>query len=163
MRFSALIEQDKLWSQRLAERSAGRFSHGLAWLLSRSGDSWLWAVIIVLVLWRQWPLGSTLFWAVTGTAVLVAISKGIFKRTRPSGPRRAIAADIYSFPSGHAARAAAVAITLAFALPAWTLLWVVWATAVSLARVALTRHYLTDVAAGWVVGLGYSVALNVVV
>ncbi|RMD52539.1 MAG: phosphatase PAP2 family protein, partial [Candidatus Thermofonsia bacterium] len=35
----------------------------------------------------------------------------------------------------------------------WTGLFLLWAVLVSLARVALARHYLTDVAAGFVLGV----------
>ncbi|MBP6470872.1 MAG: phosphatase PAP2 family protein [Chloroflexi bacterium] len=160
MNFTALLDRDKAWSQRLADRVAGRFSHKLAWLLARSGDSWLWALIIIWLVWRWQPVGWVLLWVVVVTAVIVAISKGIFQRRRPSGPGRALSTDKYSFPSGHAARAAAVALTLSFALPIWTPVWLVWATAVSLARVALSRHYLSDICAGWLVGLPTALLIN---
>jgi len=160
MSFTPFLDRDKAWSQRLADRVAGRFTHKLAWLLARTGDSWLWALIIGWLVWRRQPLGWALLWAAASTAVIVAVSKGIFKRRRPSGPGRALSTDKYSFPSGHAARAAAVALTLSFALPIWTPVWLLWATAVSLARVALTRHYLSDIAAGWLVGLLVALLIN---
>ena len=163
MNFSPILARDKNWSQRLADRASGRWAHGLAWLLARSGDSWLWAVMIVLLWWQGRPFAWALLWTVIGTAVIVAIAKGIFRRTRPSGPGRALSTDKYSFPSGHAARAAAVATTLSLALPAWTVLWLLWATAVSLARVALARHYLSDIFAGWLVGLLTAVLIHLLI
>jgi undecaprenyl-diphosphatase len=155
------LNHDRLWSERLASWGSRRWVHGLAWLLARTGDSWLWALVIGLLVWRGARVGWALLWAAVGTAVIVAIAKGIFKRKRPSGPGRALYTDKYSFPSGHAARATAVAATLSFAWPEWSAAWLVWATAVSLARVVLARHFLSDVAAGALVGLTYGLLLNV--
>ncbi len=160
MKRTHLLTYDHVWSQRMANWGSRRGVRRLAWLLARTGDSWLWAAIIVLLVWRGEALGWALTGAVVGTAVIVAIAKGVFKRTRPSGPGRAVYTDKYSFPSGHAARATAVATTLAFAWPMWAVAWLLWATAVALARVVLARHFLSDVAVGALVGLTYGVLLN---
>lgn len=163
MNRAQLIDRDKVWSGWLAGKGQSRFSHNFFWLIARTGDSWLWAIIILLLLWQWRELGFALLWTVAGVAVIVAVSKGMFKRKRPSDPRVAISTDKYSFPSGHAARVSAVAVTLAFFLPSWWLLWLVWATAVSIARVILSRHYLSDIVAGWLVGITYALILNLIV
>ena len=155
-----IVSRDKAWSGWLSAKGVSRSSHNFFWLIARTGDSWLWAIIILLLLWQWRELGLTLLWTVAGAALIVAVSKGIFKRKRPSDPRLAISTDKYSFPSGHAARVSAVAVTLTFFLPSWWLLWLVWATAVSIARVILARHYLSDVFAGWIVGITYALILN---
>lgn len=155
-----IITHDKAWSERLAARGNGRYAHPGYWLIARTGDSWLWAIITLLLLWQRRELGWALLWTVTGAALLVAVSKGIFKRKRPSDPRLVFSTDKYSFPSGHAARVSGVAVTLTFFIPDGWLLWWLWATAVSLARVFLARHYLSDVAAGWLVGIVYALILN---
>jgi undecaprenyl-diphosphatase len=146
----------------LAGKGASRSAHNFYWLLARSGDSWLWAVITLLLLWQWRELGFALLWTVAGVALIVAVSKGVFKRKRPSDPRVAFSTDKYSFPSGHAARVSAVAVTLTFFLPSGWLLWVLWATAVSIARVILSRHYLSDIVAGWLVGITYALNLNLI-
>ena len=161
MNIDPLIAHDKAWSQALVKRIDGRFWHTAAWILARTGDSWLWFLIIVILIWQKRPLGWSLLWAVAGTAVIVAISKAIFKRGRPSGPGRAISSDKYSFPSGHAARAGAIAITMSFYTPRYTLLWLLWAVVVSLARVALARHYLTDIVGGLTVGILFGLVLQI--
>ncbi len=160
MNRTQLIDRDKVFSGWLAARGEPRLSHNIFWLIARTGDSWFWAILILLLFWQWWELGFALLWTVLGAALIVAVSKGIFKRKRPSDPRVAISTDKYSFPSGHAARVSAVAVTLAFFLPSWWLLWLLWATAVSIARVILARHYLSDVVAGWIVGIIYAVILN---
>lgn len=147
-----ILTHDKHYSQRLATVGNGRIAHAIAWLLARSGDSWFWLVVALLLIWRQQPLGWTLLIYTAVTAIIVAIAKGIFRRSRPSGPGRTIATDKYAFPSGHAARVAAIAIVLADALGFVPLL-LLWALCVALARVALARHYLTDIIGGLAVGL----------
>lgn len=159
----AWLTRDEIWSQKVAGWAAnGRVRHPLAWVLARSGDSLFWLGLIALLLWQRQELGWHLLWTVAATAVIVGILKGIFKRQRPQ-EKWAIATDKYSFPSGHAARATAVAITLAFTFPAYNLLWLLWAILVALARVALSRHFLSDVAGGLIVGLGIGLGIQVLI
>uniref|UniRef100_A0A8C5QF97 Polyisoprenoid diphosphate/phosphate phosphohydrolase PLPP6 n=1 Tax=Leptobrachium leishanense TaxID=445787 RepID=A0A8C5QF97_9ANUR len=91
--------------------------------------------------------------------LLVAIVKGIVKRPRPMQNRMDMFAtfsvDKYSFPSGHATRAAMVARFmlkhLVLAVPV-RILVVLWAIVVSLSRVVLGRHNVTDVVFGFIMG-----------
>ncbi|OCT85449.1 phospholipid phosphatase 6 [Xenopus laevis] len=91
--------------------------------------------------------------------VLVGIVKGIVKRRRPVHNRMDMFAtfsvDKYSFPSGHATRAAMVSRFmlnhLVLAVPV-RILVMLWAILVSLSRVMLGRHNVTDVAFGFFMG-----------
>jgi undecaprenyl-diphosphatase len=89
-------------------------------------------------------------------AFLVLAIKFTIRRKRPEGEWGAIYrnTDPHSFPSGHAARAFMLAV-MALALgPAWFGgLVAVWAPLVSLARVSMGVHYLSDVVAGMLVGI----------
>ena len=161
MSFDQILARDKHLSYKLTQRANGRFSRAFAWILARTGDSLFWLAVIGLLLWQKQSLGWDLLLTVAVTAVLVVILKGIFRRQRPK-EKWAIATDKYSFPSGHAARATAVAITLAFALPPLTLLWLLWAVLVALARVALSHHYLSDVGGGLVVGVLVGLGLGMI-
>lgn len=152
MSLDLILARDKQFSGRLAQWANGRFRRRLAWLLARTGDGAFWLLVMVILFWQRQRLGWDLLLTVTITAVLVGILKGIFRRQRPQ-KKKAFATDKYSFPSGHAARATAVAITLAFHNPNLAPLWLIWAVLVSLARVALSRHFLSDIAGGIVVGL----------
>lgn len=89
------------------------------------------------------------------------VAKAFYTRPRPPGAlRRAITS--WSFPSGHAAMATAVLVTLAYVLLRERLLPRSAALAVAIAgpavmglsRVYLDVHWATDVVAGWCVGLG---------
>ena len=97
---------------------------------------------------------------VVGAAGVTAVAKGIFKRKRPS-EKWALSTDKYAFPSGHAARAGAVATALAFAFPAWGWVSLLWAVLVGLARVALARHFLSDVTVGLLLGIVIGLILQI--
>ena len=92
--------------------------------------------------------------------VVVAPIKVVFKRPRPplnigSIPMSMSSIDNYAFPSGHASRCIALAAYFCYVPPfnPWTHLWYIWALMVSLSRVALGRHHVSDVGAGMVAGL----------
>jgi undecaprenyl-diphosphatase len=158
-----IIAFDKKLSQELARWANGRYLRPIAWTLARTGDSWLWLLIIAVLLWQRQVLGWDLLVAVLTTAAIVYVCKIIFRRERPSESRLAIAGDKYAFPSGHAARSGAVAVALALAFPQITLGWLAWAILVSIARVALSRHYLTDVFGGLLLGILVGASLQIII
>jgi undecaprenyl-diphosphatase len=132
----------------------------LAILFAHSGDSWFWLLGLALV----WAFGGS-FWreraqafvaAILVTAALVMLVKFTVRRRRPEGEWGGIyrKTDPHSFPSGHAARAALLAVMAAGLGPGWLGgLLLVWAPLVILARVAMGLHYISDVAAGAAFGL----------
>ena len=88
-------------------------------------------------------------------AAAVILLKFTIRRPRPEGDWGQIYRinDPHSFPSGHAARSAALAVMgIALGPPWFAFTLVIWAPWVGLSRVALGVHYLSDVIAGWVVG-----------
>ena len=111
-------------------------------------------------------LGAAMLLANLLSHVPVQLLKRVVARPRPSdafGRPLALVPlpDQFSFPSGHAAAATAVATTAAIAHP-WTApLGLPLAALVSYSRVALRVHHLTDVLAGAVLGLGGALAAAV--
>jgi undecaprenyl-diphosphatase len=94
-----------------------------------------------------------------GIGVLAGLVLGIkflVRRRRPEGEWGGIYrnTDPHSFPSGHAARAFLIAVVASALAPAWLaiLLWI-WAPLVSIARVAMGLHYVSDVVAGAALGI----------
>lgn len=128
-------------------------------IIAHSGDSWFWLAGLFIIWlfsegeWRQRAvfLGVGLTFMAAATILL----KFTIRRPRPEGEWGQIyrVTDPHSFPSGHAARSAAL-VVIAFAIgPPWFgLLMALWAPWVGLSRVALGLHYLFDVLAGWLVG-----------
>ena len=92
--------------------------------------------------------------------MVVAPIKLYFCRSRPalnqgSIPLSVSSVDNYSFPSGHASRCVALAAYFCYIPPFYlrTHLWYIWAAVVSLSRVLIGRHHISDVVAGMVAGL----------
>lgn len=155
-----IFELDRDWSSvlRVAEKPGMR--RNLAMFFAHSGDSWFWGLGMLILwlsgstFWKQWAVYE-LFW-ISMTAVLVMSLKFSIRRKRPEGEWGAIYrnTDPHSFPSGHAARSFLIAVLASFLGPGWlSVLFWVWAPLVSLARVAMGVHYLSDVVAGAVVGI----------
>ncbi len=143
---------------RLDPRQSARW--GLAVLLAHSGDSWLWMAALVLLWWAGspfWKQTAVLMAAAVGTQALVIFAlKQAIRRRRPEGDWGSIyrSIDPHSFPSGHATRAALLAVVALGLGPGWFgLALSCWAPLVSLARVATGVHYLSDVLAGTLIGL----------
>ena len=140
------------------------------WMLaaSRLGDGWLWLLTGLLLL-----LGgsSICLRTLAGVALAMGIAnaalvllKRRFHRRRPCDyarhphfdiqPMSLFKEDCFSFPSGHTLNAFAVGSVIALSFP-W-LAPAVFAVAASVAasRVVLGLHFLSDVLAGALLGLG---------
>ena len=158
-RFTRLLEidRDRSYALRVAEKPG--LLRNLAMFFAHSGDSWFWgAGMLILWLssgpfWKQWAVYQV-FW-IGILAIVVQTLKFSIRRKRPEGEWGAVyrATDPHSFPSGHAARAFLIAILASLLGPLWlaVVLWI-WAPLVSLARVAMGVHYISDVIAGAIVG-----------
>jgi membrane-associated phospholipid phosphatase len=164
-----LLELDARLTARLHVLEKPGLLRQVAIVLGHSGDSWFWLLGLLLLVWLGDPFWRSLAIAmIVGillTAVVVLVVKFSVRRRRPEGEWGQVyrKTDPHSFPSGHAARAIMLA-TLALALgPVWLgALLAIWAPLVGLARVATGLHYVSDVVAGWIAGLGMGfVALQV--
>lgn len=115
--------------------------------------------VAVLCLFRRF--WAALYYAVAAAASagLVQLLKGIFERPRPEDIL--VLADVGSFPSGHVANAATIAVTLGIILGrGW-----VWAAGamytvlMMLSRTYLGAHWLSDTVGGLVLGAGVVVVV----
>jgi len=159
MNFRSILKLDARLSDRLRVAEQPGLIRTLAVFFAHSGDSWFWGLGLVLLWWRgdafwkQWALVT--FAGIAALAVIVMTVKFTVRRRRPEGEWGGIYrnTDPHSFPSGHAARAFLIA-ALALGLgPAWlAALLCVWAPLVSLARVSMGVHYVSDILAGTVLG-----------
>jgi len=126
---------------------------------AHSGDSWFWLAGLLLVwLLSQGEWREKTFFIGVGLVIMAAaviFLKFSIRRPRPEGEWGQIyrITDPHSFPSGHAARSAALTVMAIAIGPPWFAITVaLWAPWVGLSRVALGVHYLSDVFAGWLVG-----------
>ncbi len=152
------IDRDGSYALRVAEKPGARRTYAM--IFAHSGDSWFWGLGMLVLwfvgdaFWKRWAVYE-LFW-ISLLAALVMALKFTIRRRRPEGEWGAIYrnTDPHSFPSGHAARAFLIAAVASFLGPGWLalVLWV-WAPLVSLARVAMGVHYISDVLAGAIVGV----------
>ena len=121
------------------------------------------AVILMLAGWRSAAFAIVAF---SVSALAVQAAKNLLGRARPEDLM--VAADYGSFPSGHTANAATIAVVLWLVIPSRLLPRVIvavmgmaWVLLMGASRTILAVHWATDVAAGAL--LGVAVALLVAV
>ena len=162
----AIIALDRSLSKSLRLQPEKRWLWTLSAFSAHSGDSWFWLVALFLI-WlfsrHAWHVRSALMAAgILVLAVLVLAIKFTIRRSRPPGEWGAIYrnTDPHSFPSGHAARAALLAVLALGLGPTWfAILVLVWVPLVSIARIAMGLHYLSDVLAGLVLGVAIGMVI----
>lgn len=133
--------------------------------LSGHGVPWFVLAFTLLLLhffnWDDvyWIYGRNMLAILIVDILVVAPVKLIVKRPRPSLnngdiPLSVSSVDVYAFPSGHASRSVALAVYFCYMPPfnPWTHLWYIWAFLVSLSRVVIGRHHVTDIAVGTLAG-----------
>ena len=160
MKPTSILELDARLSNQMRVAEKPGALRAIAVFFAHSGDSWFWAIGLFAIwlsgdsFWKEWAVVQ-----VTGISLLAALVLSIkfrVRRSRPEGEWGSIYrnTDPHSFPSGHAARAFLIAVLAAGLGPPWlaSLLWI-WAPLVSLARVAMGVHYLSDVLAGAALGI----------
>ncbi len=158
--FKSMLKRDKEWSGIIRIRNLPRPIRKISEFLSYSGESkWEWIALVLI-----WLVGSLFWkeWAVTvviglGLLALVQLPiKRLVDRHRPLGfwDRKSRKKDPDSFPSGHASRTFLLAILATGLGPWWlaVLLWM-WAFLVSLSRVSMGMHFLSDTVGGLLLAL----------
>lgn len=102
-----------------------------------------------------------------GDLIIVAFLKFLFQRPRPPHNKMdmfaTVSVDHYSFPSGHATRAAMVAFLLAERLPinsSFHGLIFLWSVFVTASRLMLGRHHVSDILFGYLIGYVQYIVLS---
>ncbi len=160
MDIRSLLQVDYQLSKDLGVAEKAGALRSAAVILAHSGDSWFWGTALFVVwlfasaFWRQWAV--IVVGSIGILALLVFAVKKMIRRPRPEGLWGTIyrKTDPHSFPSGHAARAFLIAVLATALGPVWltVLLWV-WAPLVSVSRVAMGVHYVSDIIGGLILGL----------
>lgn len=166
MSLPKILELDARLSARLGVAEKPGLLRRLAILFGHSGDSWFWLAALLLLVWlgdfywRAWGIAYVV--GIMVTALVVMAIKFSVRRSRPAGEWGQIyrRTDPHSFPSGHAARAMLLAVLALGTGPVWfAVLLVIWAPLVGLARIATGLHYVSDVLAGWLLGLAMGIII----
>ena len=159
LRSNAPFALDAWWNNLLVDWASPTLA-SFAFILDAIGGGWFGVYVvpllvtgIFLLVRRPW---SALFFlsASVISAGAVQLLKSVFGRPRPE--EILIAADYGSFPSGHTANAATMAVAFAVLFPR---IWVIVAGAVWTAFMAFSRtfahaHWLSDTLGGALVGAG---------
>jgi undecaprenyl-diphosphatase len=157
--FDGIRETDRSLTARLQLGDEDKIERRLFGLAAHSGDTWL----ILLGLGLVWLIGDAAWHALAIQMVIAILILAIFvglikftvRRKRPEGDWGQIyrKTDPNSFPSGHAARATLLVVFAFGSGSVWLgLLVLVWAIVVSLSRIVMGLHFVSDVVVGAFIG-----------
>lgn len=129
-------------------------------------------VVVGVAVWlwrrREWAAIALLFAVVIGCQVLAQTGKNSYDRPRPTAGSPIRIPDSFSFPSGHATTGIAVFGLLGLLAAVWLptrsgrraaiVAGFALGVLIGVSRVVLNVHFLTDVLAGFALGLAWLVA-----
>lgn len=150
---------DRWWNEAIAS-IRGDWMYEFALVLNWIGGGWaailgvpLLAIVGLLLArrWRSAVFAAVCFGLSAGTVQLL---KEIFGRARPED--MLVVSDYGSFPSGHTANAATIALVIWVLFPrVWVaILGALWIVAMALSRTFLSVHWASDTLGGALVGAG---------
>jgi len=123
--------------------------HGIVWLVCVVGSIWL------IGNEDLYQLQMNLLMALILDIICIAFLKALTRRRRPS-PTNDIGPDKFSFPSGHASRAAMLVYIFVYVNPLPIICippLLAWLVTVAVSRVVAEKHFLLDIFAG--IGIGF--------
>jgi len=149
--------------QRVHRWRAPRFLR--IWMVwaTRLGDGWIWySIAIAILLFGGTDRFSAFAAGATAEAAAVAVFELVKKASKRKRPCQleahcwatVLPPDQFSFPSGHAMSAFAIAIPLCIFYPQLEVALLALSLSIAASRVLLGMHFVSDVVAGSVIGAG---------
>jgi undecaprenyl-diphosphatase len=149
--------------QQLIRNSAGR--KVLAVLAHSADSAVLFPCFFALWWWQDFSWRSIVIPLLVGFVLSVVVTTAVkfaVRRRRPDGEWGTFyrKTDPHSFPSGHASRTITITlVVMASGLPLVGAALLLWSLLVGLSRIILGVHYLYDVLAGYLLGLGIGIGM----
>lgn len=148
---------DTWWNTMIAEGRT-EWMVGFAYVMNAAGGRWAAIVVVPLIviagllMSRRWRAAVFAGLCLGASAVAVQLLKHAFGRARPDD--MIVVSDFGSFPSGHTANAATLALILWLLFPR---VWIavagaLWVVGMALSRTLLSVHWATDTVGGALVG-----------
>lgn len=112
------------------------------------------AILAALLIARRWRAAVFVGVSLLASVLAVQLLKQLFGRARPE--EMLVISDFGSFPSGHTANAATLAVIAVLLFPRlWVLIvGIIWTIAMAFSRTLLSVHWLSDTIGGVLVGVG---------
>jgi undecaprenyl-diphosphatase len=156
---------DSWWNETISTYRA-EWMLSFALILNDIGGGWVAIVlvplllIIALLIARRWRAAVFAAVAFLASAGAVQLLKQLFGRARPED--MIVVSDYGSFPSGHTANAATIAVVLWLVFPrVWTaILGALYVLVMAISRTLLSVHWATDTLGGALVGAGVVLVLG---
>lgn len=149
---------DLWWNTTVASLAPGLL--GLAHIMDMLGGGWVGIYLmpilmaLALVAIRR-PWSALMFLAASiASALFVQLLKHLFARARPE--EMLVISDFGSFPSGHTANAATIAVVAIVLFPrVWVaVVGLAWTALMAFSRTQVHAHWLTDTVGGALIGAG---------
>lgn len=129
-------------------------------VMNEVGGSWIATYVIPLVILaglliaKRWRAAVFVAVSLVASVLMVQVLKQFFGRARPE--EMLVISDFGSFPSGHTANAATLAVIAVVLFPRlWVLIvGIIWTIAMAFSRTLLSVHWLSDTIGGMLVGVG---------
>ena len=153
-----IVSWDEAWNLEMGEWRSGPLV-GFALVMNFLGGGWFATFVVplgiaLIGLLRGWRASVYALIVFVSSAALVQLIKHLLGRPRPGD--LLIASDFGSYPSGHTANAATVAVVLWFLFPqlATAVGGAVWVVAMGFSRTVLSVHWFSDTVGGALLGAG---------
>jgi undecaprenyl-diphosphatase len=129
-------------------------------VMNQVGGSWIatyvipLAILAALLIAKRWRAAVFVAVSLIASVLTVQVLKQLFGRARPE--EMLVISDFGSFPSGHTANAATLAVIAVLLFPRlWVLIvGIIWTIAMAFSRTLLSVHWLSDTIGGMLVGAG---------